>query len=433
MDLPQDLPMPLMYKVRQKLEVPKVEDVPGTVRAELTRIGIAKLARPGARIAITAGSRGIVNIVTVIRTVAEVLKEAGAQPFVVPTMGSHGGASPEGQRNVLKNLGITEESVGVPIVSSLEVVQVGRTPDGTPVYVDKNAAQADGIVVVARVKPHTDFDGPIESGLMKMMVIGLGKHKGALAAHRLAMTRGFQYAIPTVGRVVLKEAPIIAGLCLVENAYDQTAKIQAVLPADFEQEEMKLLVLAKRLIARLPYEQMHILLVDEQGKDITGAGMDPNVIGRIMNRASPEAVTPDITRIIIRDLTEATHGNATGVGKADFTTRRLFEKIDYFATYVNCITGGAPEGARIPMICDSDKQALVYAMTTIGDFDEKTMRLMWIRNTLELEEFLVSEAMLAETKARPELEVVGGPYEMKFHDDGYLVDFFPRREPGAAH
>ena len=433
MDLPTDLPMPLLYKVRQKLEVPVVEDIPGTVRAELLRIGIDKLVKPGQRIALTAGSRGIVNIVSILKTTGDVLKELGAKPFIVPTMGSHGGASPEGQRNVLKNLGISEETVGMPIISSLEVVRVGTTPEGTPVYVDKNAAESDGILVVARVKPHTDFEGPIESGLFKMMTIGLGKHKGALAAHRAAMTFGFQTAIPSIGRVMLKELPIVCGLGIVENAYDQTAKIQAVPKEHFEEEEMKLLALAKRLIARLPYDKMDILLVDEIGKDITGAGMDPNVVGRIMNRASPEATTPEITRIIARDLTAATHGNATGIGKADFTTKRLFEKIDRFSTYVNCVTGGAPEAGRIPMICDHDKQALIYAMTTIGDKDEKTVRLMWIRNTLELEEFLVSEAMVEETKSRPTLEVVGGPYEMKFGDDGYLVDFFPRRVPGAAH
>ena len=433
MDLPSDLPMPSMYKIRQKLEVPVVEDIPGTVRAELLRIGIDKLVKPGQRIALTAGSRGIVNIATILKATADTLKELGAQPFIVPTMGSHGGATAEGQRNVLKNIGITEESTGVPILSSLEVIQIGTTADGVPVYLDKHASEADGILVVARVKPHTDFEGPIESGLMKMMVIGLGKHKGALAAHRGAMTRGFQHTFPSIARIVLKEARIIGGLAVVENAYDQTAKIEAVKREEVEEREMELLVLAKRLIARLPFQEMDILLVDEQGKDITGAGMDPNVIGRIQNRASPEAEWPKITRIISRDLTEATHGNATGMGKADFTTRRLFNKIDYNATYINCITGGAPEAARIPMICDSDKQALVYAMTTIGDKNEKTVKLMWIKNTLELEDVLVSEAFLPELKGREDLQILSGPHKMEFDAEGYLVDFFPRRKPGAAH
>ncbi len=431
MDLPTDLPMPKMYKIRQQLEVPQVEDVPAAVRAELRRIGIAQLVKPGQRIALTAGSRGIVNIVPIIKTTGEVLKELGAKPFVIPTMGSHGGATPEGQRNVLKNIGITEESVGVPILSSLEVVQIGKTADGVPVYLDKNASEADGIIVIARVKPHTDFEGPIESGLMKMMVIGLGKHKGALAAHRGAMTRGFQHTIPSIARVVLKEAPIVCGVVTVENAYDETAKIQAVKREEVEEREMELLALAKRLFARLPFQEMDILMVDEQGKDITGAGMDPNVIGRIQNRASEEAEWPKITRLITRDLTEATHGNATGMGKADFTTRRLFEKIDYASTYINCVTGGAPEGARIPMVCDSDKQALIYAMTTIGDKDEKTMKLMWIKNTLELEDIYVSEDFLPEVKARPDLRVLEGPVAMQFDGEGYLVDKFPRRKPGA--
>lgn len=433
MDLPVNVPLPKMYKIRQALEVPVVEDVPGAVRAELQRIGIASLVKSGQRIALTAGSRGVVNIVTILKTTADVLKELGARPFIIPTMGSHGGASPEGQREVLRNLGITEESTGCPILSSLEVSQVGRTPDGTPVYVDNNALGADGIIVVARVKPHTDFEGPIESGLFKMMTIGLGKHKGALAAHRLAMTKGFQYAIPTYGKVTLKEAPIICGLTTVENAYDQTATIRAVPKEKFEEEEVELLALAKRLIARLPIDNIDILVVDEIGKDVTGAGMDPNVVGRIMNRASPEPSNPVITRIIARDLTAATHGNAIGMGKADFTTKRLFDKIDRFPTYVNAVTGGAPEAGRIPMICEHDRQALDYAMTTIGDKDQNTARIMWIRNSLELEEVLVSEAMLGDAKGDKNLQVTGGPYEFEFGDDGYLVDFFPRRVPGAAH
>ena len=433
MDLQTDLPMPLMYKVRQKLDVPVVKDIAGTVRAELLSIGIDKLVKPGQRIALTAGSRGIVNIATILKATADTLKELGAQPFIVPTMGSHGGATPEGQREVLRNIGITEESTGVPILSSLEVVPIGTTADGVPVYLDKNASEADGIVVVARVKPHTDFEGPIESGLMKMMVIGLGKHKGALAAHRGAMTRGFQHTFPSIARVVLKQASIVCGLGVIENAYDQTAKIAAVKREEMEEREMELLALAKRLIARLPLQEMDILLVDEQGKDITGAGMDPNVIGRIQNRASPEPEWPQISRIITRDLTDSTHGNATGMGKADFTTKRLFQKIDYASTYINCITGGAPEGARIPMICDSDKQALVYAMTTIGEKTDKTVRLMWIKNTLELEDVLVSEAFLPEVKNRQGLQVISGPHKMEFDAEGYLVDYFPRRVPGAAH
>lgn len=431
MDLPTDLPMPAMYRVRQTLEVPVVEDIPVTVRSELQRIGLAGMVKPGARIALTAGSRGVVNIAAILKATADLLKEAGAQPFVIPTMGSHGGASPEGQKQMLASLGVTEEAVGVPILSSLETVRVGATEDGVPVYVDKYAMEADGIIVVARVKPHTDFEGPIESGLFKMMVIGLGKHKGALAAHRAAMTYGFQHAIPTIGRVMLEKSPIICGLAVVENAYDQTAKVQAVRKDEFEPAEIELLELAKRLIARLPFDKMDILVVDEIGKDITGAGMDPNVVGRIMNRASPEATTPVISRILARDLTEATHGNAIGIGKADFTTERAYRKIDRWPTYINAVTGGAPEAARIPMICDSDKQALVYAMTTIGDIPSDKARLMWIKNTLELEELLVSEAFLPEMRDRDDLKIVGGPFEMKFDDAGYLVDHFPRRQPGA--
>ncbi len=346
-------------------------------------------------------------------------------------MGSHGGATAEGQIEVLRNLGVTPQSTGCEIKSSMEVVAIGHTEDGTPVYQDKNAREADGIIVVARVKPHTDFDAPIESGLFKMMTIGLGKHKGALSAHRLAMAKGFQYAIPTWGKVVLENSKIVCGLTTVENAYDQTAKITAVKVEDFEKVEVELLALAKRLMARLPIDNIDILIIDEIGKDVTGAGMDPNVVGRIFNRASPEPDKPTITRIIVRDLTDATHGNATGIGKADFTTQRLYDKLDRVPTYINCVTGGSPEGARIAMICEHDRQALDYAMTTIGQKDEHNTRLMWIRNTLELEEVLVSEPMLEDAKADSKLEITGGPYEFKFADDGYLVDFFPRRKAGV--
>ncbi len=433
MDLPVNLPLPKLYKVRQVLEMPQVEDVPGAVRAELQRIGIANLVKPGQRIALTAGSRGVANIVAILKTTADVLKELGAKPFIVPTMGSHGGAAAESQRELLKDLGITEESTGCPILSSMEVVQLGTTADGTPVYMDKYASEADGILVVARVKPHTDFVAPIESGLFKMMTIGLGKHKGALAAHRLALTRGFDYTLPAYGNVVLSKAKIICGLTTVENAFHGTAKIRAVPREKFEEEELELIALAKRLVAQLPLDNIDILIVDEIGKDITGAGMDCKVIGRIMNRASKEPAGPNVFRIVVRDITIAAHGNATGMGRADFITRRLFDKIDFFSTYVNNVTGGSPESVRIPLICDNERQALDYAMTTIGDKDETNVRIMWIRNTLELEEVLVSEPMLAEAKANEKLQVVDGPYEFKFGEDKYLVDFFPRRIPASAH
>lgn len=432
MDLPTELVMPKMYRIRQTLEMPVVKDIPGTVRAELARIGIDKMVKPGMRIALTAGSRGVVNIATVIKTVGDVLKELGAKPFIVPTMGSHGGATPEGQKQMLESLGVTEAYTGMEIISSLEVVRLGTTPDGVPVYMDKNAAQSDGIIVIARVKPHTDFEGPIESGLFKMMTIGLGKHKGALAAHRAALSYSFQRTIPSIGRTVLKEGPILCGLALVENAYDQTAKIQAVKKEEFEEVEVELLKMAKRIMARLPFQEMDILVVDEMGKDVTGAGMDPNVVGRIMNRASPEPEFPKIMRIYVRDLTEATHGNATGVGKADFISKRLFEKMDRRPTYINAITGGTPESARIPLICDNDRQALIYAMTTIGDVEPEKARVMWIANTLELEEVIVSEAFLPEMEGRKDLELRAGPFEVQFDSEGNLVDQFPRRVP-ASH
>jgi hypothetical protein len=343
-------------------------------------------------------------------------------------MGSHGGATAEGQIEMLKNLGITEEFVGAPIVSSMEVKEIGRTKFGTPVLIDANlSSQADKIIVVNRIKPHTDFDFEIESGLNKMMVIGMGKHKGALMAHRLTIKHGFSTMLPEVQPIILKALPFFFGVGIIENQYDQTASLHLLEPQNFWEGEKPLLKKAKEIIPRLPFQQIDVLVVDEIGKNISGAGMDPNVTGRLYFIGSPPLKEPKITRIFVRDLTPETEGNAIGIGFGDYTTTRLVKKIDLHPTKINCITGMGPECGRIPLAYDEDREALQAAFDNSGVLDPKDLRLVWIKNTLELEYLWASEPMLQEAKTKSHLEVISGLQEMPFDKKGNMVMDWPPR------
>ncbi|MCL0103856.1 lactate racemase domain-containing protein, partial [Dehalococcoidia bacterium] len=306
MNFREEIRFPRMYFAQRNVDVPKLAEVRQAVAAELGRLDLKSRIRRGMRIAVTAGSRGIANNVLILSTVVSELKKIGAQPFLIPCMGSHGGATSEGQLDVLKSLGVTEESVGCPIISQMDVVELSRTPEGFPVYIDKVAAGADGIVVINRVKPHTEYTGDLESGLMKMMAIGLGKHKGALTVHTYALQCGYQVAVPSIAREILRSAPILFGLAIVENTYDETMRIVAVEPALFEETERELLKEAKDFLPRLPIDKLDVLIVGEMGKEISGVGMDTNVIGRVMVFGEPEPESPRITRIVALDLTEAT-------------------------------------------------------------------------------------------------------------------------------
>src|SRR5947209_422256 len=315
---------PRMLRVRQQFARPRVENIPATVRASLEKLNLAKTIKPGQSVALTGGSRGIANIPLVLKNVAHYLKDLGAKPFIVPAMGSHGGGTAAGQREVLESYGITEAFTGVPIRASMDVIQVGATAEGHPVYLDKNASQADHIGVVARVKPHTSYHGPIESGLMKMMMIGLGKHTGASWYHKVLLEQPYDRVVRSVGRTLRAKAPIAFGLALVENGYDETALIEAALPADFEAVEEKLLVKARDWLARLPFHQADLLIIDEIGKEISGSGMDTNVVGRKRAFANqPPENQPNMRFIFVRGLSSKTHGNAAGIGFADFTSTRL--------------------------------------------------------------------------------------------------------------
>jgi hypothetical protein len=414
---------PQFVRVRQQFERPRVEDVPAAVAAALEKLGLGRTIRPGQTVALTAGSRGIANIPLILRSTAAFLKKLGARPFLVPAMGSHGGGAAEGQRKVLESYGITEEFVGAPIRASMETVQVGATAEGYPVLLDRHASEADHIGVVARVKPHTAFHGPIESGLLKMMMIGLGKHAGALLYHRVLLEQPYDAVVRSVGRTLLRSAPIAFGLAVVENAYDETAVVEAVAPEQFEPREEELLRLARRLLARLPLREADLLIVDEIGKDVSGSGMDTNVVGRkraVRQGLAPTADAPAMRLIFVRGLTAHTHGNAAGIGLADFTTTRLIQQMDYRATVINCLTAGYPEGAFLPVHFGSDREVLDAALAIIGTRRPEEARVQRIRNTLTLDELEVSEPCLAEPSPQTQFAPVAAARPPAFDGAGDL-------------
>lgn len=409
-----------MYGIRQTFDRSSAGDVGQAVRAELTRLPLREKLRPGQRVAITAGSRGISNIALILKTVVEYLRLLGVNPFLFPAMGSHGGATAEGQADLLKHYQIIEEAIGAPILSSMEVAEIGKTGEGLPVYVDQNAIRADHIIVVNRIKPHTKFKGPIESGLMKMMAIGMGKQKGADLYHKAAVGYGFPKIIGDAARVVLEKAPILFGLGLVENGYDETARVAGLMPGAIESEEKDLLSLAKTMMPKLPFDEIDLLIVDEMGKDISGIGMDPNITGRNRDMTGTFPHPTHVKRLFVRDLTPLSNGNAIGIGLADLTTKRLVEKINYAATYMNCVTAISLEKGAIPICFETDREAISVALDSLGLTQPERSRVIRIRNTLQLDAVEVSEVYEKELHNKPDLEVVAGPYPMGFDSQGNL-------------
>jgi hypothetical protein len=416
---------PHLFRVRQTFESPTlpVDQIEATVKSELARLNLGQSVRPGQSVAITAGSRGIANIALVIKSAVEHLQSLGAKPFIVPAMGSHGGGTAHGQRELIEGYGVTEAYCGCPIRASMETVVVCQAAEGFPVHFDKHAFGSEHVLVVGRVKPHTNFVGDIESGLMKMMLIGLGKHEGAKIYHRAIMNFSFGQIVRSVAREVLSKCRVVAGLAIVENAYDKTAKIQAVAPGEFEERERELLVLAKEWIPRLPFKTADILLLDQIGKNISGSGMDTNVVGRKYNdHVAAEHEWPKIKRIIVRDLTEATHGNATGIGMAEFCRTRVVEKLDVRITRINCLTGGHPTAAMLPLDYATDKECLDAALPTIGLTEPPQAKLLWARNTLDVAEVECSEAYLSEARERSDLEIIKDPRPLPLDAEGNLPD-----------
>lgn len=417
--------LPRWVKVRQQLNSVEVTDVAAAVAAEFQRPEIKATITPGLRVALTAGSRGIDRIADVIRASAVEVRRLGGEPFVVPAMGSHGGATAAGQTALLAHYGVTEEGVGCPIKASMDTVLLGRVENDTPVYFDRTAyEQADAVIPIGRVKPHTDFHGPIESGLMKMIAIGLGKQKGAEHFHWRGFPE-FHHLIPAVARFTLSHVNMPFGIALVENGYGHLSLIEAVPNNRIWEREQELLKIARDRLARLPGERIDVLLIDEIGKDISGDGADPNVINRDIAgqlSVSELVLKPSVQRIVVRDLTSDTEGNATGIGLADFGLRRAIDKIDPISTYMNCITSKSPAAARLPIVVDTDRQALFLSINSCLQTEVEQARVVRIKNTKDLEEFWATEPVLSEILATGRVELLGEPHEIPFDSVGMLTE-----------
>ncbi|HEX3813335.1 MAG TPA: hypothetical protein VHX59_10885 [Mycobacteriales bacterium] len=420
-ELTYDAPFPRLIPVRRAIDPVTEDDPAGAAKRQLEPL--RGQITPGMSVAITAGSRGIHDIAVVVKAAGEWLRDAGAEPFVVPAMGSHGGATAEGQREVLAHLGITEESMGMPIRATMDTVELDRCPDGPVVHLDANAAQADGILVVNRIKAHTDFHGEVESGLAKICAIGLGKHRGAAGIHRYG-SRGLARWVPEVAHRIIASGKVLGGLAIIENALERTARI-ALLPANEigRAGETALLRESQRLMGALPFDQLDLLVVDELGKDKSGSGLDTNVIGRMMIRGTEEFDRPNITNISVHDISAASDGNAVGIGLADFIPFRVLEKIDLHAMYVNAVTSGigGVQRAQLPLAFRTDRDTVAAALLMCGRADLENARVVRMHDTLDTVSLLVSESLRAEVEAADDLTIVGESGPMTFDADGALL------------
>lgn len=415
--------LPQVFRVRQRFPAERLADVPGTVHRELARLELERKIRPGQTVAVTAGSRGIADIHLILRAVVEHLRGLGAEPLVVPAMGSHGGGTAEGQRALIESYGVREEFLGCPIRSSMETVVVCQTAEGFPVHFDRNAYEADHVLVCNRVKPHTRFVGDIESGLMKMMLIGLGKRAGAEIYHRAIQDYTFGQIVRSVANEVIRKCRIVGALGIVENAFDQTAHLAAVAPQEIEAREKELLSLAKRLMPRLPFDRADLLLIDRIGKNISGTGLDTNVVGRKFNDrcAAPDEL-PKIKLIAVRGLTPQTHGNAVGLGIAEFCRSCVLDEMDSDATRLNAIVAGHVSAAMLPVDYATDREILETALSTVGLVEPPDARVLWIHNTLELAEAACSAAYWPEAQRRADLEILHPPRDLPLDAAGQLAD-----------
>ena len=417
-DLLKDIPLPKMAKVKQQFDDTKIENLEQEIKEKLQLDSIQKKVKPGMEIALAVGSRGMDRLVEITASTVRFLKDLGAKPFVVPSMGSHGGATAEGQREVLAHLGVTEESVKAEIRSSMEVIKLGELPNGLPVYIDKYAAQADGIVVINRIKPHTAFRGPVESGVMKMIAIGLGKQKGAEATHQL----GFKYMaenVPAMAKLMMEKTPILFGVATLENAFDKVVRVEVLAAEDIEEKEPALQTLAKQLLPKLFFDQLDVLVIDEIGKNISGDGMDPNITGRYPTPYAKGG--PEVNKMVVLDLTPQTEGNANGVGTADFTTQRLVDKMDREVTYANGLTSTVCAPTKIATTLPNDKEAVKAAIKTCNILDFTKVKMVRIKNTLEIAEIEVSEALLDHIAKHPQMEQSSELYELLFDETGNLT------------
>jgi hypothetical protein len=425
---------PRMYLVKQSFPDRRVTDIPATVRRELSQAEFARGLKPGSRVAIGVGSRGIANIAAIVRAAVDYWKSAGMQPFIFPAMGSHGAATAEGQADVLAHYGIHEATMGCPVLSSLEVVSLGKTAEGIEAFMDRNAYASDGVMLVGRVKWHTDFAGGIESGLFKMMAIGLGKFAGAQTYHTHAYKLGLEFVIRSVGRQVLASGKVLGGLAILEDANHNTGQLTAVPVDGMERKEEELLALVKTWMGHVPAKHLDILILDQIGKNISGAGMDTKVANRSVNGAyNPWPNTPHFDRIFVRDLTDVSYGNGVGLGMADVVHDRLLQKIDWTPTRINSLTASTPAAIRTPVHFATDRECIERILPTVGKFRGEEIEIGWIRNTMELGRAVMSENLVEEIRANPALEILEGPFEMPFDAGGQLPMTMFAREHEAVH
>jgi len=417
--LPDNFELPAMRMVRQRYDLPPAVDVSTEIEREFNRIRGELYLLRGASVAVGVGSRGIANLVGIVRAVVKKLKDAEAEPFITPAMGSHGGATAEGQIEVLKTRGITEDTVGAPIKATMEVINLGEI-DGIPLFMDRLAYEADGIVLINRVKTHTEFSGPTESGLIKMLGIGLGNHTGAEHYHRAAITHGFYKIISTAGRALLSRLNVLFGVALVENQTHQTAILKFLRADEIEPAEQKLLEKAREYLPKIPVDEIDLLIIDEMGKDISGAGIDPKIIGRATCSWADTEPWPRISRIFVRDLTAASEGYASGLGLVDFTTERLVKKINMQATAINALTSSCPEEAKIPMHFKTDREAIAAALMTIRPYTLEDLRIVHIKNSLELTNLMVSEGCLPDLSKNKNADIGSENLSLKFDQNGNL-------------
>lgn len=412
--------LPGMHHVKQNFEVPDPVGLRESIHEQWEHLDDRIKALDGARIAVGVGSRGIDHIAEIVKQVVDLLKSAGALPFIVPAMGSHGGAEARGQKQVLAHLGITPRSMGVDIVADMAVVSMGEA-DGIPLVLSRPAFEADGLVLINRVKPHTDFTGPVESGIHKMMVIGLGNREGADFYHRLAIRRGFCNMILTAGRALIEKTNFLFGVAVVENQHHQICRLEIADRTRLEKTEEELMLTARACLPKLPLNEIDLLIVDQMGKDFSGAGLDPNVVGFSSCRWGIQMTEPNISRVFVRKLSKASRGNGSGIGMVDFATSELVDAIDWEVTAVNARTACCPEDCKVPMTLENEKEVIATALTTIRPYTLEDLRIVHIKNTLELDSLYLSRGCLAKVKPELCLTVDPTPLEMAFDPQGRIA------------
>lgn len=412
------IPIPRVMKVQQSFDKTKLDDVEKALMEAIRSNKGYQNITPGMTIALTVGSRGITNLPLCVRTIVRLVREKGAQPFIIPAMGSHGGASAEGQKDMLAGMGVSEETVGAPVRATMDTVHITTTQSGLPVVMDRYASEADGIIVFNRIKPHVAFRGPFESGLMKMIAIGLGKQRGADICHNLGFGKMAEN-IPAIANAVLKHKPVLFGVGLVENAYHQTHTVAVLDPHEIAQKEPALQQLSKDLCPRILFDKLDVLIMDEIGKDISGTGFDTGVVGRYHTPFASGG--PSITKMGVLDLTDKSHGNANGIGIVDFTTQRLFDKFIPEQTYPNALTSTVPLSVKMPMVLKNDQQVFQAAIKTCNIVDKRNVRLVRIKNTVKLDVIEVSENLRDEVQQHPQLGIVSEAYPLAFNESGNLL------------